>query len=105
MAATAGVVLTLAGCGEAPLAERDPEGYKACSMLAEAEAQTDVGAKVGMGLMVGRQARKASTKSIRDAVTPIFDEEAVAASGQMDDFPVADSDAMKDACSGEGFEF
>ena len=99
-------VTASAGCGgDEPFAQRDPEGYEACSMYAEVDASTGAVAKIGGLIEVGRQARRAGTKSIRDSVEPLFDEEALEASGQEDDFPIVDVDALEKACSDEGFEF
>ena len=95
-----------AGCGEdEPFAQRDPEGYEACSIWAEAQASTGTAAKIGGLLEVGKQARRAATKAIRDSAKPLFNEEALEASGQDDDFPIVDGDALEKACSDEGFEF
>lgn len=97
--------LLFAGCSDESFAERDPAGYEACSLYAEATANTSTVLKVGGLLEVGEQARRASTKAIRDSVTPLFDEEALELSGQENDFPLVDRGAIEDACADAGFEF
>lgn len=105
LSTVAAALLVCTGCSEQPFAERDPEGYKACSLYAESTASNSSVVKLGGLLEVGRQARRASTKAIRDSAEPLFDEEALEASGQEDDFPMVDGGRLENACSGEGFEF
>lgn len=99
------VALSATGCGEESLADRDPAGYEACSLLAEFSDQTDVGLQVGGMFEVAEQARRSGTKAIRDTVEALFDEEALEASGGTNDFPIVDQDDLRTACDDEGFEF
>ncbi|MFS0883970.1 hypothetical protein [Aeromicrobium sp. 179-A 4D2 NHS] len=110
-AVTIATLALLAGCGgsEAPFSERDPEGYKACSMFAETHASKDMEVKIGGLLTSGEQARKAGTKAIRESAEAVFDEDAMDAlkgtENEGNDFPMVDADKLKKACSNEGFEF
>lgn len=101
----AAVVVLAAGCGSAPFSERDPDGYEACSVLAETSAHSSAGVQMGGLIEAARYARKASTKAIRDSATSLFDSDAVEATGGTDDFPIVDADELRAACSDEGFEF
>lgn len=97
---------SLTGCGgDESFATRDPAGYKACSLYAEYQANSSSTVKLGGMLEVGKQARKAGTKEIRDSVKALFDEEALEMTGQEDDFPMVDKDKFEKACTNAGFEF
>lgn len=97
----------LAACSEAPLAERDPHGYEACSLFSESQSAVGTSEKVDKSLQAGRTAHKASTKRIRDAVTALFDDEAMEAlegtSGAGENFYTVDDEKLVSACEAEGF--
>src|SRR5688500_15640955 len=82
------VVLTfaLAGCGSDSLAEDDPAGYEACSLLAEGQKQADPGNKMESLFDAGKAANKASTKAIRESSKAMFDEDTMNA---LEDTPSA----------------
>lgn len=102
-------VLLVAGCGGASFAEEDPHGHAACTELAKVESAQDATNKVGGLMQAGEEARQASTKSIRDAVEAVFDEEAMEAlqgtSSEGQNFYIADRDKLTAACEEQGFEF
>lgn len=105
--ATAAVLMATAGCSES-LAESDPNGYEACSLLSESRQAPDTETKVEKGLLAGEAALKASTAAIRESAEPLFDEEAMAALEDTDsagvNFAVADQDELGAACEDEGFD-
>lgn len=105
--AATSLFLGAAACGSS-FADRDPNGYEACSTFAETDASSDSRVNLGGLLEVGKQARRASTKAIRESAESLFDEDTMASlegSTGGDDFPIVDAEKLKKACSDEGFEF
>lgn len=100
-------VLALAACGGNPLAERDPNGYQACALLADSMKSTDVANKLNKSMEAGEYAMRSSTESIQDSASALFDEGAMQALEDTDsagqNFAMTDVKKLTAACEAEGF--
>lgn len=88
------------------LAEEDPNGYEACSLLSESLQSEDAITKVTKGMEAGQAAAKSSSESIREASEPMLqDENGEPIEGLDVENPVhADREALAAACEDEGFD-
>lgn len=94
-----GVVLT--ACGGESFAERDPNGYEACSQWASASSKGDTTSLLGGMLGISEVARKSSTKAIRASVKNLMDK---ASADKVGQFGLVDTDKLEKACADEGFK-
>lgn len=86
------LLLALSACGGSSLADRDPEGAKACSALATGLKSKNAKVSVGELLVAGDHASLAETEAIEAAQEPLL--------GQY----LADPEKLRQACVDEGVE-
>jgi len=106
LTAAAALTLVAAACGtEESFADRDPNGYEACSEYAAYEADGSVVAKVGGRMVVADLARRSATKAIRDAASENLFSDDAADKIAGGNFAMLDADAFEKACRDAGFDF
>lgn len=101
------LLLGVAACDDDPLAQRDPNGYEACGLLAESRKATDIVNRLGKSMQAAEAAMKSSTKAIQDSANPLFDAEAMQAlegsQSEGQNFALTDVKKLTAACEAEGF--
>lgn len=91
---SAGLMMT--ACGGETL-ENDPRGQEACEYLVQSvEYEGDPEVAMGSLISAGQAASKARTESIRAAVNDPIE--------GLEEFPIADADALQEACEDLGVE-
>lgn len=91
-AAVAAAAVLVASCSSS-LADRDPDGAKACQTLVDSLKAKDATTRAGAILVAGQQASKAKTEAIRASADELLP-------GQW----MAKPDKLTKACEAEGYD-
>lgn len=107
-ALAAAATLALTGCAAGGLEVEDPQGYAACKSFSDGRASTDVEVKMNTLFETGELAAQAKTDAIREAASPLFDDEALESlegtASEGTQMNLVDSDKMLAACTDAGFD-
>jgi hypothetical protein len=99
LAVVVALSVSIVACGGPTFAERDPNGYRACSDWMADVSKGDSGSILDGLLGVADEARTSTTKTIRDSVDNLVDGHTADEVGQMG---LLDTDKFEKACKAQG---